>query len=88
MYTDGRPKSTTNIEGFISISQLVSANKLVNCIFKVDEGNHIFVCVIKSISLGEELLIDYNLDCIDTKNVMTMGLVITIYVKFKLITSN
>ena len=45
----------------------MSTNKLMNCIFEAREGNHVFVCVIKSISTGEELLIDYNLNCVDTK---------------------
>jgi hypothetical protein len=39
--------------------------KKPNCIFEGHEGNHIFVCATKTIVLGEELLIDYNLIRID-----------------------
>ena len=60
-------------------------NKLVNCIFKTCEGNHVFVCAIKSISVGEELPIDYNLNRVDTKNFPIMGLV---SITFKPIASN
>ena len=67
VYIDGRPKETGNIAGFINSMHLGSTNKRPNFIFEVREGNHVFVCAIKSISLGEELLIDYNLNHIDTK---------------------
>ena len=75
MYIDRRPNTIGNILGFINSSQPMSTNKLVNCIFKAHEGNHVFVCGIKSISAGEDLLIDYNLNCIDTKKISIMGLV-------------
>ena len=88
MHIDGRPKEIWKIVGFINSTCPGSTNKWPNCIFEACEGNHVFVCAIKSISLGEELLIDYNLNHIDTKKVTIMGLVSTIYVKCKLITSN
>ena len=87
MYIDGRPKEPGNIEGFINSTHPGSTNKWPNCIFEVHEGNHVFACVIKSISAREELLIDYNLNQIDTKKVTIPRLVSTIYVIFKIITS-
>jgi hypothetical protein len=65
MYTDGRPKATRNIAGFINSTRLVETTKKPNCIFEAREGNHIFVCATKTIVPGEELLIDYNLNRID-----------------------
>jgi hypothetical protein len=65
IYIDGRPKETGNIAGFINNTQPATTNKRPNCIFQRCEGNHVFVCAIKSISAGEELLIDYNLNRID-----------------------
>ena len=88
VYIDGRPKEIGNIVGFINSTCSRSTNKQPNCIFEACEGNRVFVCAIKSISLGENLLIDYNLNRINTKKVNIMGLVSTIYVIFKLITSN
>ena len=88
VYIDGRPKEIGNIASFINSMCLGSTNKKPNCIFEVHEENNIFVCVMKSISAREEFLIDYNLNRIDTKKVTIMGLVSTIYVIFKLITSN
>ena len=67
MYIDGRPKATDNIVGFINSTQPSSTNKQHNWIFEAREGNQVFVCAIKLISVGEELLIDYHLNCIDTK---------------------
>ena len=61
------PKATGNSAGFINSSRPMSTNKLANCIFEAHEGNHDFLYVIKSISVGEELLIDYNLNRVDTK---------------------
>jgi hypothetical protein len=43
----------------------VATNKKPNCIFEACERNRIFVCATKTIVLGEELLIDYNLNQID-----------------------
>jgi hypothetical protein len=74
MYIDGRPKASGNIAGFINSTQPRSTNKQPNCVFEGREGNHVFVCAIKSIVAGEELLINYNLNRIDT-NVVTMGVV-------------
>ena len=88
VYIDGRIKVIGNIVGFINSTCPGSTNKWPNCIFEAHEGNHVFVCAIKSISLAKESLLDYNLNHIDTNKVTIMGLVSTIYVKFKLITSN
>lgn len=65
MYIDGRPKATGNIAGFINSTWRVATTKKPNCIYEGHEGNHIFVCATKTIVLGEELLIDYNLNQID-----------------------
>ena len=82
LYIDGRPKATGNIAGFINSSQPGSTIKQPNCEFEGREGNRVFVVAIKSISAGEELLINYNLNRVDTKKV-TMGVVhITIYPTF------
>ena len=85
MYINGRPKEIRNIARFINSSRLVSTNKWSNFIFKPHKGNCVFLCSIKSISVGEELLIDYNLNCVDTIFFPIMGLV---SIKFKPITSN
>ena len=69
IYMDGRPKTTGNIAGFIKSTQPGSTPKKPNCIFDSREGNHVFVCAIKSIIMGEELLINYNLNCVDTNTV-------------------
>ena len=82
MYIDGRPKATWNIVGFLNSTWPGSTNKRPNCIFEGHEGNHVFVCAIKSIVLGVDLLINYNLNRVDT-NVVTMGVVhLTIYPTF------
>ena len=72
MYMDGRPKTIGNIAGFINSTQPGSTLKQPNCIFDSREGNGVFVCAIKSIDAGEELLIDYNLNRVDTNNVSTV----------------
>jgi hypothetical protein len=51
----------------------VATTKKPNCIFEGCKGNCIFVCATKTIVLGEELLIDYNLNRIDGGGV-AMGL--------------
>ena len=66
MYMDGRPKTTGNIAGFINSTQAGYTLKQTNCTFELHEGNFVFVCAIKSISAGEELLINYNLNRVDT----------------------
>ena len=58
MYMDRRPKTTGNIAGFINSTQLGYTLKQPNCIFESRERNCVFVCAIKSIAAGEELLID------------------------------
>ena len=79
MYIDGRPKATINIAGFINSTRPSSTSKQLNCIFEAREGNEVFVCAIQSISAGEELLIDYHLNRIDTNKVTIMRVVSTIY---------
>lgn len=79
VYIDGRPKEIGNIVGFINSTCLGSTNRKTTCIIEVHEGNRVFVFVIKSISAREELLIDYNLNHIDTNKVTIMGVVHTIY---------
>ena len=69
LYMDGRPKTIGNIVGFINSTQSGSTLKQPNCIFESREGNRVFVCEIKSISTGKELLIDYNLNHVDTNTV-------------------
>jgi hypothetical protein len=69
-----RPKASGNIAWFINSTKPRSTNKQPNCLFKGHEGNHVFVCVIISIVVGEQLLINYNLNRIDT-NIVTMGVV-------------
>ena len=82
LYMDGRPKTIGNIAGFINSTQPGSTLKQPNCIFEAHEGNHVFVCAIKSIDGGEELLINYNLNRVDT-NLVTMDVVHpTIYPTF------
>ena len=66
---DRRPKTTGNIAGFINSTQPESTLKQPNYIFESREGNRVFVCAIKSIATGKELLIDYNLNHVDTNNV-------------------
>ena len=53
LYMDERPKTTSNIAGFINSTQPGSTLKKPNCIFDVHEGNHVFLCAIKSITIGE-----------------------------------
>ena len=82
LYIDGRPKKTVNIVGFINSTQPGSTLKQPNCIFESREGNSVFVCAIKSIDSGEELLIDYNLNRVDTNNVSMVVVQQTIYKSF------
>ena len=82
LYMDERPKTTGNIVWFINSTQPGSTLKQTNCIFKLREGNCVFVCAIKSIAASKELLINYNLNHVDT-NTATMELVQpTIYPTF------
>ena len=82
MYMDGRPKTTGNIAGFINSTQPGSTLKQPNCIFQSHEGNLVFVCAIKSIADGKELLINYNLNRVDTNNVSMVVVQQTIYKSF------
>ena len=82
LYIDGMPKSTGTIVGFINSIQPGSTLKQPNCIFEGSEGICVFVCTIKSITAGEEFLINYNLNRVDT-NTVTMEVVHpTIYPSF------
>jgi hypothetical protein len=65
MYIDGRPKASGNIAGLINSTRPGTTRKKPNCIFEGREGNQIFVCAVKTIVAGEELLIDYDLNRID-----------------------
>ena len=60
LYINGRQKITENIAGFINSKQKGSTLKQPTCIFEACEGNCVFVCAMKSIVAGEELLINYN----------------------------
>ena len=53
LYMDERPKTTGNIVGFINSTQPGSTLKKPSCIFEGHEGNHVFVCSIKSIVAGK-----------------------------------
>ena len=82
LYIDGRPKATWNLAGFINSTQPGSTIKQPNCIFEGCEGNRVFVCAIKSIAAGEELFINYNLNCVDTNTVSMVVVHPTIYATF------
>ena len=82
LYIEGRPKKTRNIAAFINNTQPGSTLKIPNWIIEGHEGNCVFVCIIKSIAAGEELVINYNLNWVDT-NMVTMDVVHpTIYPTF------
>lgn len=76
IYIDKRQKAIGNIVRFINSTRPRSTMRQPNCIFETHEGNYVFVCAINSISVGEELLIDYNLNHIDIKKVTIMGVVL------------
>ena len=82
MYMDGRPTTTGNIAGFINSTQLGSTLKQPNCIFESREGNYVFICNIKSIAIGEELLINYNLNHVDTNTFSMVVVHPTMYPTF------
>ena len=67
MYIDGRPKASGNIAGLINSTRPGTTRKEPNCIFEEHEGNMIFVCVVKTIMVGEELLVNYNLNRVDPR---------------------
>ena len=70
MYIDGIQKASENVAGFINSTQPVTTTKQPNCEFEGREEHRIFVCAIKTILLGEELLIDYNLNRIDVASMV------------------
>ena len=53
MCIDRRTKSSRNIAGFINNTQPRMTNKKPNRIFEGNEGNGVFICTIKSITIGE-----------------------------------
>jgi len=55
-----------NIVGFINNTRPESIIKPPNCLFEGPDGNWIVVCAIKTIAKRKELLIDYDLNQIDT----------------------
>ena len=61
LYIDEMAKKARNIVGFIKSTQPGSTVKQPNYIFEGRQGNHVFVCAIKSIVIGEEMIINYNL---------------------------
>jgi hypothetical protein len=54
-----------------------------NFIFEGGDGNCVFICAIKSIATGEELLINYNLNRIDTYFYIMGAVRILIYPTYK-----
>jgi hypothetical protein len=66
IYIYGRPKYFGNITGFINNTPPGTTNKQPNCIYEGHEENRVVPCTIKMISLGEELLVDYHLNQIET----------------------
>jgi SET domain-containing protein len=68
MYIDGRPKASKNIAGLINSTRFGMTRKEPNCIFEEHEGNKIFVCAVKKIMTGEELLVNYNMNRVDPGN--------------------
>ena len=83
MYIDRRPKVAGNIAGFINSTRPTTTNKQLNFIFEGREGNHVFVCALKPIVVGKELLIDYNLNWIDTDIVIMGAIHILFYPTYK-----
>ena len=82
LYIDGRTKKIGNIAGFINTTKPGSTLKQPNYIFEGHEGNRVFVCAIKSIAAGEEMLINYNLNRVDTNTVSMDVVHKTIYLTF------
>jgi hypothetical protein len=68
VYIDWRPNALENIEGIINSTRPKTTRNQSSCISKGLEGNWIFVCVVKIIVAGENLLIDYDLNRIDGSN--------------------
>jgi hypothetical protein len=83
MYIDERPKAVGNIAGFMNNTRPTTTNKQPNCIFEGHEGSNVFVCEIKSIATGEELLIDYNLNRVDTYIAIMGAVCILFYPTYK-----
>ena len=65
MHIDGRPKASRNTVGLIKSKRPGTTRKDLNCIFEEREGNRIFVCAVKTLTVGEELLVNYNLNRVD-----------------------
>jgi len=56
MYIDGILKNSGNIVRLINSTRPETTRKQPNCIFEGHEGNKIFVCAVKTVAAGEELL--------------------------------
>jgi hypothetical protein len=66
IYIDGSPKASGNITGFINSTRPGTTKKQPNFIYERREENRVVLCAIKKIALGEELLVDYHLNRIET----------------------
>jgi hypothetical protein len=66
LYIDGRTKASNNIARFINNTLPETTNKQPNFIYEGCEENRIVLCAIKKIAPGEELLVDYHLNQIET----------------------
>jgi len=55
MDIDERKKVGGNIAGFINSTWPMTPNKKPSFIFEGHEGNHVFVCAIKSIAVGVKI---------------------------------
>ena len=62
IYIDGNSKYCGNIIGFINSTHPGNINKLPECVFVECEENRVVVTTIKSIPMGKELLVNYNLN--------------------------
>lgn len=76
MHIYGRPKYSGNIVGFRNNIGLVTKYKQPKCIFEGREVNWVFMCEIKTITVREELLVNYYLNQIDTTNNTTWVLML------------
>ena len=66
----GDEKLFGNVAGFINSTRPVRKTKKLNCEFEGHKEHPIFVCATKTVLLGEELLIDYNLNWIDVASMV------------------
>ena len=78
MYIDGKAKALGNVAWLIYNTWHRKKRKKLDCIFEGCEVNKVFVCVVKTTVAGEELLMDYDLNRIDTCAII-MGVVMFYY---------